>query len=204
MIGNQEHKNTNITIIDKNKHKTVSAPKTSKPKSQSDFSKKLYKFLDNKKLIYKIIFYNTLTILGLMFFTSVFINAKVGYVLQGIHFNPYNSLLIPGIIFGVFALIIFIINEAYHIYEFIDICKQKPQISLFDFCLFVFYLVFDLLMFILIITFSVINYKLFYVIEILLITYGLVVSYFFILINYSIDFKWYKKVRAKNVNWSRK
>ncbi len=132
-----------------------------------------------------------------MFFCSVFVNAKTGYYLDSLHFDQYNSLLIPGIILGSFALILFLTMAFFNFILFLKIFILKKDFKNLLFFLYLFINALNFLIFLFMIIFSAINYRLIYILEIILIFHTLVSLYIYLDDKYELDFEFVKKINKK-------
>lgn len=154
------------------------------------FEKKQRKFISA-------FFWSDIFLLILMFFCSIFLNAKTGYYLDTLHFDQYNFLLIPGIVFGSIALVLFLIIWFCNAMLWIKVFILKKD---FKNLLFYFYLslnIVNFVIFIFMIVFSVIDYRLVYILEIILIFHTIGSLYIYLDNKYELDFKFIKKLNRK-------
>lgn len=163
----------------------------------NNFNKKIKKSLNlyinfilkKENKIYSYYFYTSIFIFILMFFVSLFINANFGYHVNGIEFNKNYSLLITSIVLGFICFFLYLPIFIFSITQLIYMIKNK-KIN-FKFYLIICINLFNLYFFLSLIIFSILNYKLFFIHEIL---YVFMVIIFWILNNMDkINFKKNKK-----------
>lgn len=163
----------------------------------NNFNKKIKKSLNlyinfilkKENKIYSYYFYASIFIFILMFFVSLFINANFGYHVNGIEFNKNYSLLITSIVLGFICFFLYLPIFIFSITQLIYMIKNK-KIN-FKFYLIICINLFNLYFFLSLIIFSILNYKLFFIHEIL---YVFMVIIFWILNNMDkINFKKNKK-----------
>lgn len=163
----------------------------------NNFNKKIKKSLNlyinfilkKENKIYSYYFYASIFIFILMFFISLFINANFGYHVNGIEFNKNYSLLITSIVLGFICFFLYLPIFIFSITQLIYMIKNK-KIN-FKFYLIICINLFNLYFFLSLIIFSILNYKLFFIHEIL---YVFMVIIFWILNNMDkINFKKNKK-----------
>lgn len=161
-------------------------------------SNKFFVFIKSKnKLIDNYSLFGSIALLIIMFFVSLSINAKVGYYLDGQHFNSYNKLLDSAIAFGVISLLIYLPIIIFNIGELISIFVYKQRISIFNFSLLSYLNLNNFVFIILIFVFSFVDYKLFFIFEILLIFVSLIFLYKKIDKTFEMDFYFIKKINSK-------
>lgn len=154
------------------------------------FEKKQSKFISA-------IFWINISLLILMFFCSIFVNAKTGYYLNTLHFDQYNALLIPGIVFGSLALILFLIAVFISTMLWVKNFILKKNFKNLLFFSYLFLNLLNFCIFILMIIFTVLNYRLIYVLEIALIFSTLVSLYIYLDDKYELNFEFIKKINKK-------
>lgn len=204
----KEYKNN---IPPKTKNKAPSKPPKSKPpkkkeKNKNEFLDSISVFFTDKYfsknylLFQKFFFISSITLLISMFFCSVFFAAKVGYYINTVHLDQYNSLLVLGIIIGVLSLILFGINCVYTIFIFLKLYLFKKKTKNLRFYVYSIILGIDALITILLIVLLAINYKLIFIIEIILIFYSLLFAFLYFDEKYELDFKFIKKINNKIIS----
>lgn len=166
-------KNQNISNDNKNKSKnsnnSSSKMKVFANKSLEKIKKGLASYnnfvIRNEQKIYSYYFYSSILIFIIMFFVSLFINSNLGYSINGIELEWNYSLVIAGAVFGFICFFIYLPIFILSITQFIEMIKKKK----FDFMFYwmVVVQVFNLYFFLTIIIYSILNYRLFFIHEIL-------------------------------------
>ncbi len=154
-------------------------------------------FVKKQSKFISVSFWIDISLLVLMFFCSVFVNAKTGYYLGTLHFDQYNSLLTPGIVLGSFALILFLIMAFINAVIWIKIFIPKKDFKNLLFFAYLSINILNFLMFLLMIIFSATNYRLIYILEIILVFHTLVSLYIYLDDKYELDFEFIRKINKK-------
>ncbi|MDE5545348.1 MAG: hypothetical protein K2I76_01910 [Malacoplasma sp.] len=154
------------------------------------FEKKQSKFIS-------VSFWIDISLLIIMFFCSIFVNAKTGYYLDSLHFDQYNSLLIPGIVLGSFALILFLVMAFINAMLWVKLYILKKDFKNLLFFVYLSINALNFLMFLLLIIFATTNYRLVFILEIFLIFHTLASLYLYLDDKYDLDFEFIKKMNKK-------
>lgn len=128
-------------------------------------------FFENKpffRKINKIIYFASAI---LLFFVSIFFNAKVGYEISGVQFNASNPMLGAGIAFVAIWILIFLIGYALNIFYFVICVKSKPKKDLETFWD-IFYFSLDTVIFLYSFIVAIVDYKLLYITEIIVVLFS--------------------------------
>lgn len=121
--------------------------------------------IKNENKIYSYYLYISILIFIGMFFVSIFINANLGYSLNGVLLEWNYGLVTAGIVVGSICLILYLPIFVLSITQFVNMIKNKK----FDFMFYwmIFIQLFNLYAFLTAIIYSILNYKLFFIHEIL-------------------------------------
>lgn len=177
-------------------------------KSFSAFYKGFFKnsFLDSfsekwlkRKIskIYRYVVISDIFILVFMFFSSVFLNAKSGYYLDSIHFDRYNSLYVPGIIFGLFAFIVYMPNITYSVAIFVKLFILKKEFKNLNFYVHSLLSIFNFLIILVSILSIFVEYRFVFLIELIMIFHFIIGVYLKLDEKYEMNFTFIKKLNDK-------
>ncbi|MDE7112135.1 MAG: hypothetical protein K2N92_00895, partial [Malacoplasma sp.] len=122
---------------------------------------------------------------------------KTGYYLDSLHFDQYNSLLIPGIVLGSFALILFLVMAFINAMLWVKLYILKKDFKNLLFFVYLSINALNFLMFLLLIIFATTNYRLVFILEIFLIFHTLASLYLYLDDKYDLDFEFIKKMNKK-------
>lgn len=156
--------------------------------------------------IYKFFIISDILILTFMFFASIFLNAKTGYYLNFIQFDQYNSLFIPGVIFGLLSFLLYIPNISYSIAIFVKLFIMKKNFKNLNFYVHSLLNILNLFVIVVSLISIFLDYKLIFIAEIVMIFHFLIIFYLKIDEKYEMNFTFIKKLNekilSKNINFS--
>lgn len=152
----------------------------------------------------KFFFVSSIVLLVSMFFCSAFLGAKVGYYINSVHLDQYNSLLIPGSILGILSFFLFMINCIYQLMIFLRLYVAEKKIKNLRFFAYVSVLSIDLLITLLSLVLIIVNHRLIFITEIILVFYSLICSFLYFDEKYDLDFEFIKKMNNKIIKMNDK
>ncbi|BAC44222.1 hypothetical protein D8X55_00805 [Malacoplasma penetrans] len=162
------------------------------------FSKKY--FVKRYLKFQKFFFVSSIVLLVSMFFCSAFLGAKVGYYINSVHLDQYNSLLIPGSIIGILSFFLFMINSIYQLLIFLKLYVAEKKIKNLRFFAYVGVLSIDLLIILLSLVLIIVDHRLIFITEIILVFYSLICSFLYFDEKYDLDFEFIKKMNNKIIS----
>ena len=166
------------------------------------------KFKDNKYVkeflkddfALKYNFFGSIAIFITMFFVVLFYNAKIGYKLNDLYFDRNNSFFIAGTFFIVLCFFTYIPIGFFTVKKYVFLFLKKKKVPLFNFVLETLIQVFNLYLILSTIIYAIVNYKLFFITEIIGVFIVIVFAYFYLQNKNIFQLEILKKMNEKEIH----